>query len=144
QIDGNALLLTLDGGGGAESSAAQTPSSADAVHLAPTPNREQLPLRDIASRRGTDGSGRVIVNLANNQVGVDIRQQGQSLVVEFLRSSLPEGLRRRLDVTDFGTPVHTVTAFQAGDRVRMVIEPKGAWEHSAYQRATQFVGEGGT
>ena len=67
----------------------------------------------------------MIVDLPNNQVGVDIRQQGQNLVVEFLKSTLPEGLRRRLDVSDFGTPVQTVTTFQAGDRVRMVIEPQG-------------------
>jgi hypothetical protein len=83
----------------------------------------------------------VIVDLPNNQVGVDIRQQGQQLVVEFLKSTLPEGLRRKLDVSDFGTPVQTVTTFQAGDRVRMVIEPKGAWEHSAYQSDNQFVVE---
>jgi type IV pilus assembly protein PilQ len=79
--------------------------------------------------------------LPSNQVGVDIRQQGQNLVVEFLKSSLPEGLRRRLDVSDFGTPVQTVTTFQTGDRVRVVIEPKGAWEHSAYQSDNQFVVE---
>ena len=34
-----------------------------------------------------------------------------------------------------------MTTFQAGDRVRMVIEPKGAWEHSAYQSDNQFVVE---
>jgi len=77
--------------------------------------------------------------LPNNQVGVDIRQQGQSLVVDFLKTALPEGLRRRLDVSDFGTPVQSVTTFQTGDRVRMVIEPKGLWEHSAYQSDNQFV-----
>jgi type IV pilus assembly protein PilQ len=70
---------------------------------------------------------------------VDIRQQGQSLVVEFLRSSLPDVLRRRLDVTDFGTPVQSVSTFQSGDRVRMVVEPRGNWEHSAYQTDNQFV-----
>ena len=43
--------------------------------------------------------------------------------LHFLRSSLPEGLRRRLDVTDFGTPVQIVTTSQQGERVRMVIEP---------------------
>ncbi len=80
-----------------------------------------------------------MVDLANNQVGVDIRQQGQTLVVEFLRSTLPEPLRRRLDVTDFGTPVNAVSTFQSGDRVRMVVEPRGAWEHSAYQTDNQFV-----
>jgi len=82
-----------------------------------------------------------VVDLANNQVGVDIRQQGQTLVVEFLKSTLPEGLRRRLDVSDFGTPVQSVTTFQTGDRVRVVIEPKGLWEHSAYQSDNQFVVE---
>ena len=80
-------------------------------------------------------------SLPNNQVGVDIRQQGQTLVVEFMKSTLPEGMRRRLDVTDFGTPVQTVTTFQTGDRVRMVIEPKGQWVHSAYQSDEQFVVE---
>ena len=83
----------------------------------------------------------MIVDLANNQVGVDIRQQGKNLVVEFTKSTLPEGLRRRLDVTDFGTPVQTVTTSQQGDRVRMTIEPRGDWEHSAYQSENQFVVE---
>jgi type IV pilus assembly protein PilQ len=72
-------------------------------------------------------------------VGVDIRQQGQNLVVEFLRSTLPEKLRRRLDVADFGTPVQAISTFQSGDRVRMVVEPRGSWEHSAYQTDNQFV-----
>ena len=61
------------------------------------------------SRRGADGAGRVVVELPNNQVGVDIHQQGNALVVEFLRSSLPDNLRRRLDVTDFGTPIQSIT-----------------------------------
>jgi len=60
-------------------------------------------------------------------------------VVEFLRSTLPENLRRRLDVVDFGTPVQTITTTQSGDRVRMTVEPRGLWEHSAYQSDNQFV-----
>jgi type IV pilus assembly protein PilQ len=96
-------------------------------------------LKDIDFRRGADGAGRVVVDLANNQVGVDIRQQGQNLVVEFLRSTLPDSLRRRLDVTDFGTPIQSVITSQVGDRVRMVVEPRGVWEHSAYQNDNQFV-----
>jgi type IV pilus assembly protein PilQ len=109
------------------------------VHFAQSLNRSQLPLKDIDFKRGQNNSGRIVVDLPNNQVGVDIKQQGQTLVVEFLRSSLPENLRRRLDVTDFGTPVTSVSTFQVGDRVRMVVEPKGLWEHSAYQTDNQFV-----
>lgn len=102
-------------------------------------NADVLPLKDVDFRRGPDGSGRVIVGLASSQVGVDLRQQGKGLTVEFIRTSLPEGLRRRLDVADFGTPVQLVTTTQQGDRVRMVIEPMGEWEHSAYQSDNQFV-----
>jgi type IV pilus assembly protein PilQ len=135
QIDGNVLVVTLENivPPTLASSSGQTTRFADSL------NRDQLPLRDIDFRRGADGAGRVVVELPNNQVGVDIRQQGNSLVVEFLRSSLPDSLRRRLDVTDFGTPIQTVTTTQAGDRVRMVVEPRGVWEHSAYQSDNQFV-----
>ncbi len=132
QISGKSLLVFLDP---VAASATDKPVAAFAENL----NTATLALKDIDFRRGTDNSGRIVVDLANNQVGVDIRTQGQNLVVEFLKTSMPEGLRRRLDVTDFGTPVQAISTFQTGDRVRMVIEPKGAWEHSAYQSDNQFV-----
>jgi type IV pilus assembly protein PilQ len=135
QLQGKSLLVVLD------SSTAGGPAPTAAPVFAESRNVDAQPIKDLDFRRGTDNSGRVIVSLPNNQVGVDIRQQGQTLVVEFLKSSLPEGLRRRLDVSDFGTPVNTVTTFQVGDRVRVVIEPRGAWEHSAYQSDNQFVVE---
>ncbi len=135
QLQGKSLLVTLD-----PVAVAAAPTTGQAA-FAESRNRDTQPIRDLDFRRGADSAGRVVVDLPSNQVGVDIRQQGQNLVVEFLRSSLPEGLRRRLDVADFGTPVQTVTTFQAGDRVRVVIEPKGAWEHSAYQSDNQFVVE---
>nr|WP_241463986.1 type IV pilus secretin PilQ [Rhodoferax saidenbachensis] len=135
EIQGKSLLVSLE---------STTPSSTPAptaVTFAENRSRDAMPLKDLDFRRTVDGAGRIVVTLPNNQVGVDIRQQGQTLVVEFMKSSLPEGLRRRLDVGDFGTPVKSVTTFQTGDRVRMVIEPKGLWEHSAYQSDEQFVVE---
>ncbi len=131
QLQGKALVLVLDSAGPG--------SSGEVAQFAPAQNAEPQGLRDIDFRRGSDGAGRVIVGLPSTQVGVDIRQQGQTLVVEFLRSTLPDRLRRRLDVTDFGTPVQSVSTFQSSDRVRMVIEPRGSWEHSAYQTDNQFV-----
>ncbi|MHB1121545.1 MAG: type IV pilus secretin PilQ [Ramlibacter sp.] len=135
QLQGKSLLVVFD------PVVAAGPAPAAAPVFAESRNLETQPIRDLDFRRGTDASGRVIVALPNNQIGVDIRQQGQNLVVEFLKSSLPQGLRRRLDVTDFGTPVSTITTAQVGDRVRVLIEPKGAWEHSAYQSDNQFVVE---
>ncbi|MFM2254037.1 MAG: hypothetical protein RJB68_2374 [Pseudomonadota bacterium] len=133
EILGKSLIVSL----GAAEVANTKPVSAFAEPIA----RVAAPLKDVDFRRGADGAGRVIVTLPNSQVGVDIRQQGQGLVVEFMKSSLPEGLRRKLDVADFGTPVKSVTTTQSGDRVRMVIEPQGQWEHSAYQSDEQFVVE---
>jgi type IV pilus assembly protein PilQ len=135
EIQGKSLVITLD----STSVAGAAASPAPAAVFAESRNRDVLPLKDVDFRRGTDNTGRVVVGLTNNEVGVDIRQQGQTLVVEFLKTTLPEGLRRRLDVADFGTPVQTITTFQTGDKVRMVVEPKGAWEHSAYQSDSQFV-----
>src|SRR6185437_3245361 len=136
QIDGKVLVVTVDNTVPPTAAAA---AGEQTTRFAESLNTDQLPLRDIDFRRGADGAGRIVVELPNNQVGVDIHQQGNSLVVEFLRSSLPDKLRRRLDVSDFGTPVQSVTTTQSGDRVRMVVQPRGVWEHSAYQSDNQFV-----
>ena len=133
ELQGKSLLIILD------SQAVTAPSAAAAPAFAESRNRDTLPLRDIDFRRGPNNSGRIVVALPNNEVGVDIRQQGKTVVVEFLKTALPEGLRRRLDVTDFGTPVQIVTTSQVGDKVRMVVEPTGQWEQSAYQSDNQFV-----
>jgi type IV pilus assembly protein PilQ len=136
ELQGKALYLTLE----ASSSTSATASNSS-VAFAEGQNKDILPLKDIDFRRSADGAGRIIVNLANNQVGVDLKQQAKGIAVEFLRSSIPEGLRRRLDVSDFGTPVQTVATTQSGENVRMLIESSGDWEHSAYQSDDQFVVE---
>ncbi|MDM0088390.1 MULTISPECIES: type IV pilus secretin PilQ [unclassified Variovorax] len=137
EIQGKSLLVSLEPVAGA----ALVTSTSSSAAFAENRNRDTLPLRDVDFRLASERTGRVIVDLANNQVGVDIRQQGKNLVVEFTKSTLPEGLRRRLDVADFGTPVQLITTQQVGDRVRMTIEPSGDWEHSAYQSENQFVVE---
>ncbi|QSI29169.1 type IV pilus secretin PilQ [Variovorax sp. RKNM96] len=135
EIQGKSLLVIL------EPVAGTALAASSATVFAENRNRDTLPLRDVDFRLGADSTGRVIVDLPNNQVGVDVKQQGKNLVVEFTKSTLPEGLRRRLDVGDFGTPVQLITSQQSGDRVRMTIEAKGEWEHSAYQSENQFVVE---
>ncbi|MDR6214461.1 type IV pilus secretin PilQ [Paracidovorax wautersii] len=134
-LQGKVLLVTLD------PVAASTATPVNSTVFAEDRSRDVQPLKDIDFRRGSDGAGRLVVGLPNNQVGVDLRKQGENLVIEFLHSSLPEGLRRRLDVTDFGTPVQLVTTTPQGDRIRMTVRSVGEWEHSAYQSDSQFVVE---
>lgn len=96
-------------------------------------------IRDIAFRRGADGEGRIVVELPSPNTAIDIRRMGTNLVVDFLKSSLPEPLRRKLDVTDFATPVAYVAAQEQADMVRLTVTPQGLWEHNAYQSDNQFV-----
>jgi type IV pilus assembly protein PilQ len=132
-IQGQSVLISL--------APVATRSSAPQVmqSFSASQNMDVLPIKDIDFRRGMDDAGRIIVDLANNQVGVDIKESSRNLSVDFLKSSLPDGLRRRLDVSDFGTPVQTISTVQTGDRVHMTIVSKGAWEHSAYQSDDQLV-----
>jgi type IV pilus assembly protein PilQ len=134
-IEGNSVVVTIDGSGGMAT--ALNSSGIPVSSVSAVPGKQVI--RDIDFRRGAGGEGRIIVDLPNNQIGVDVRQQGQTILVDFLKADLPNALRRRLDVTDFGTPVQTIITSNQGENVRMVIEPQGVWEHSAYQSDSQLV-----
>ena len=68
-----------------------------------------------------------------------MRQVGNKVLVDFMKTGVPAALRRRLDVTDFGTPVSVITTAPQGDNTRMTIEARGAWEQTVYQSDTQLV-----
>ncbi len=137
QAEGNAFVVTL------------APSTGEAA-LAPTVQHfpatvaktaEVPSIRDIKFRRGKAGEGLITVDLSDPSTGIDVKQQGQSLIVDFQGVQLPDSLRRKLDVTDFATPVTAVNALPQGKNARLVITPQGLWEHTAYQSDNQFVVE---
>ena len=137
QIDGRNLVIVL----AAAPVASAGGAAASVTHFVEAKPADTHAVRDIDFRRGKAGEGRIVVDLSDSSTGIDIRAQGQNLVIDFFKTALPDKLRRRLDVTDFGTPVQSVNTFSQGENVRMVIAPKGLWEHSAYQTDTQFVVE---
>src|SRR3989475_7408164 len=134
KIEGSSLLITLAATGGAQQAA-----TGGAARFAEGRLDVQHALKDVNFRRGRGGEGRIVVELSDTSTGVDIRQQGQTVIVDFLKTSVSDVLRKRYDVVDFATPVQTFSVFPQGDNVRMVIEPRGLWEHNAYQTDTQFV-----
>ena len=133
KVDGNILQVTLQG----SQAAAATGTSSQFAEV--KPSSQQHGLRDVDFRRGNNGEGRIVVDMTDSTTGIDIRRQGQRLLVDFIGTNLPRNLERRLDVADFGTPVQTVDTASQGNNVRMTIEPRGLWEHSAYQTDTQFI-----
>lgn len=132
KIEGNTLIMTLRPVEGVADSKVSRFAEAK-------PGTQKHSLRDVDFHRGKNGEGRVQIDLSDPNVGIEIKQQGKTLVVDFLKTSLPRNLQRKLDVTDFATPVQILDTFEQGDNVRLVIEPKNQWEYSAYQADNRFI-----
>ena len=137
RVEGKDLLVTLQAGAPASAGTASTVTQFADGKGGPSKHS----VRDIDFRRGTSGEGRVIIDLSDNATGIDLRTQGRNIVIDLLATSLPKNLERRLNVVDFGTPVQMIEASRQGDNTRIVIEPRGQWEHAAYQTDTQFIVE---
>ncbi len=149
-VDGKRILVAL---GGATDTTTFRPTGAAAAAATPEATAAATPstgytaaapvsgraLRGVDFRRGAEGEGRVIIDMSDPNTNVDIRQQGNTVVVDFLNTTLPDSLKRRLDVSDFATPVNNMSASQQGSTARLIVEPRGLWEHNAYQSDTRFV-----
>ncbi len=130
RAEGNQVILVVQNAGGEQSEAAVAASRATGGGTDTITN--------IDFRRGEDGQGRVIVNLSDPSIPVDMQQQGGKVIVDFYRAQLPEELERRLDVLDFATPVKTIDTYTRGNNVHMVITPMGEYDYLAYQSNNQF------
>ena len=135
ELEGKSLVVSIEGIPlSAVKPASQVTKFAEAI-----PGETRQSVRDIDFRRGNNGEGRVIVDLTSANTGIDIRQQGRNVLVDFVNTNVPRNLVRRLDVGDFGTPVRTIDTLDQGANTRMIVEPRGLWEYSAYQTDTQFI-----
>lgn len=135
RIDGNDVFITLQG----KPATSGTEPVTTTRFAEAKPSNQTHSLRDVDFRRGKNGEGRVQIDLSDSGIGIDIKQQGKTLVVDFANTNLPKNLQRKLDVVDFGTPVQMVDAVTLGDNSRLIIEPKGAWEYAAYQTDNKFI-----
>ncbi len=132
RVEGNNVMITLN-------SIVSAPATSRFAEAVPTVQGHAL--RDIEFHRDEKGAGRIEVNLSDPGTGIDLRQEGSKIIVDFINTKAPRGLQHKLDVIDFATPVDSVDTFAQGDNIRMVISPRGAWEHTAYQTDSKFVVE---
>ncbi len=136
KVDGNDIVVTLGQQPGAD--VAKTAVRAAAIASGAPAERA---IRTIDFRRGADGTGRVIVQLTDPRTPVNVRQEGQQIVVDFAGTSMPKNLMRRYDVMDFATPVQTVDAVRVDGSSRLVISSQGDFEQLAYQSDNQYTVE---
>jgi type IV pilus assembly protein PilQ len=130
--DNNTLVVALRGGEAASDKPMPTRTESASASSA-------FSVQDVTFRRGKKGESRIEISLSDPGVGVDIKQKGQTVQVDFLNTALPQNLRRRLDVSDFATPAQTVETFTQDQNTRMVVSPKGKWDFFAYQTGKTFI-----
>lgn len=135
RVDGNDLLLVLGG-------EVRQPEVFDTAETGTTDRTvrasRESQVREVDFRRGPDGDGRIVVKMSRASIPVDVQQEGSRILVRFVGAALPEELRRRLDVTDFATPVRFIDARSDGDSTVLSIEASGDWDYLAYQADTEF------
>jgi len=145
-MEGNEVVITLTPGGSSSmgfvadsttnggSTMAEQPSYT--APAASTPRSREISGVDF--RRGADGAGRVLIRLSDPSTPVDVRQEGDRVLVSFRNTSVPQRLVRRLDVTDFATPVQTIDAMRVGADAQLIITGMGQWDELAYQADRDF------
>jgi type IV pilus assembly protein PilQ len=137
KVDGDSIIVTLGQQPGADVGK-QTVARAGAGS---GPTVTERSIRTIDFRRGSDGTGRVIVQLTDPRTPVNVRQEGNQIVVDFAGTAMPKNLMRRYDVMDFATPVQTVDALRVEGSSRLVISAQGDFEQLAYQSDNQYTVE---
>ena len=139
RVEGNSVVVLVGQGAGSGAAvAAAQPRQGGAAPRAAAAAPSDRSIRGIDFRRGADGAGQVVVDLNDPRTTVDVRQEGGRIVVDFKDTALPQDLLKRLDVTDFATPVFTVDAVRANSDARLLVTAAAQYDQVAYQTDNQF------
>ncbi len=144
QVSGNQVTMTLAGGDGAVAAPAVAPAApatgdaatgeATTAAVSSTPiAAEAKGVTNVDFKRGPNGEGRIIIDLTSTAISTDVWRENNVVNVEFIGSQLPRELQRRMDVSDFATPISHIDTLQDGANIRMSIVSDGDFDHLAYQ-----------
>ncbi len=133
-VNGKDVIITLQGN---EATAAN--ATTETRFAESRASNQEHAISNVDFARGKNGEGRIIVDLSDANTGINIKQKGKQIVVDFANTDVPTELQRRLNVINFNTPVLYVDTMKQGKNGRMIIEPKGEWEQSAYQADKKFI-----
>ena len=133
-LNGKDVIITLQGN---EASVGNVSTETRFAEARATNQEHAITNVDFA--RGKNGEGRIIVDLSDANSGINIKQKGKLIIVDFVNTDVPADLQRRLNVINFNTPVLYIDTMKQGKNGRISIEPKGNWEQSAYQADKKFI-----
>jgi type IV pilus assembly protein PilQ len=134
-VSGNQVTVTLAGRGQMTLPANTTAggTTASLTESSPVVSAIAKGVTNIDFKRGSNGEGRVIIDLTTTSISTDVWRENNVIHIEMIGSRLPEELQRRMDVSDFATPISYIDAIQQGSNIHMTISSLGDFEHLAYQ-----------
>ncbi|MFI3219464.1 MAG: type IV pilus secretin PilQ [Methylococcales bacterium] len=150
KIVGNKVVMTLTQGKPAtafepisQKNVLPLPASALAVTPAGrgNPNKSVIPtlmpeqaISGFDFKRGGKGEGRILISLANPNTIVNTKEQAGKVVLSFVNTRLPSNLSKRLDVSEFGTPVKFIDAVSSGKETTLSVTlQNNLYDYSSFQ-----------
>ncbi|HST45198.1 MAG TPA: type IV pilus secretin PilQ [Luteimonas sp.] len=116
---------------------ASTVAAGDPAKRAPA----AVSVSNIDFKRGDGGAGKLILKFSGDGAMPDLQTLGPNVVVNVGNASLPAGLQRPINVTDFATPVQRIDASQGAAGTQIVLSTTGAFESMAYQTGRDYIVE---
>ncbi len=113
-------------------------SSASQVSSADT-KPSQHTIDSVDFRRAPNGGGRIVIEFSDNEVSVDLREQGNEIVAVFANTSIPADLMQRFDVMDFATPVTHFDTYAEGSHAKLVVNTTGQFRQSSVQAGSRLI-----
>lgn len=95
----------------------------------------------IDFKRGDEGAGRLILQFDGQGASPDLRNMGNSVIIDVGNASLPAELQRPINVVDFATPVQRIDAKPSGQGTQLVLSTNVPFESLAYQAGNEYVVE---
>ena len=131
-LSGNQMTLTLAGSDQLSLASSQTDTAVTSAPQTSSKPGIAKGITNIDFKRGANGEGRIILNLTSTSISTDVWRENNVIYVEFVGSQLPDELQRRMDVSDFATPITNIDTIQDGANIKMTISSNGDFEHLAY------------
>ena len=138
RVEGNSLVMVVNNGTMAQP--VTTAATIDPSKALPSAMNGPA-IASIDFQRGTNGSGRVLVNFNGSGANANMHRTNDNVAVDIDNAQLPASQTQRLNVLDFATPVQSITPRSTPSGVHLDIAYAGDVETSSYQTGNQYVVE---
>ncbi|ARN74208.1 type IV pilus secretin PilQ [Oceanicoccus sagamiensis] len=139
RIEGNSLFVEVGDSGVREYLKPTKENPVLSAASSKQTNAASNDIVDVDFKRGDQGEGRLVINLANPKAGINVFVEGGFIKVDFDDVNLPERLQRRYDVSDFATPVQSVEAQPSEGGALFSLKASGDFDYLAYQTDNEYV-----